>query len=142
MIKICFICTGNTCRSVMAERLMKKRLKEKKIDGIKVFSKGLNANGEGISQNAKVVLKKMKASSAERKSVKLKKIDKDMLYVTMTDKQKSLLNTKNVISFSSLIGREINDPYGQDEEVYFEVAQDILKGIDILIEKVNLWREV
>ena len=58
MIKICFICTGNTCRSIMAERLMKKVLKQKKIDNVKIISRGLNANGEMIAENAKKVLKK------------------------------------------------------------------------------------
>ena len=56
-MKVCFICTGNTCRSVMAERLMKKELKTLGINDIKVTSKGLNATGENIAGNAKIALK-------------------------------------------------------------------------------------
>jgi len=42
---ILFVCTGNTCRSVMAERLLKKRLKELGKDDVEVFSAGIRAPG-------------------------------------------------------------------------------------------------
>ena len=140
MIKVCFICTGNTCRSVMAERLMKKSLKDKKIQDISVVSKGLNANGENIAENAKKVLKFLKANSKDRKSIKLKKIDNNMLYVTMTEKQKKQIKSNNVISFQALIGKEIPDPYGQSEQVYLQTCNDLIEGINVLIEKLIKWR--
>ena len=41
--KILFICTGNSCRSIMAEGLMKNALKKLGKDNIKVSSAGVNA---------------------------------------------------------------------------------------------------
>ena len=41
-MKIMFVCTGNTCRSAMAEGLAKKIIKEKKLD-IEVYSAGIFA---------------------------------------------------------------------------------------------------
>ena len=142
MLKICFVCTGNICRSIMAERIMKKLLKEQVIKDIKVSSRGIFANGDNISQNAKVTLKKMGFSSSNRKSVKLGKINKNTLYVTMTENQKQMIRSDNVISFKSLLGFEIEDPYGYGEDVYEDVAKKLIEGIEILIKKIKTWREL
>ena len=40
---VLFVCTGNSCRSVMAEGLLKKRLKELGKDDIEVMSAGIAA---------------------------------------------------------------------------------------------------
>lgn len=141
MIKICFVCTGNTCRSIMAERLMKKKLKSLKIQDVLVCSKGLNCNGENITDNTKAVLKKHKALSSNRKAVKLKKIDKDTLYIVMTEKMKEKVNSSKVITMKSLLGQDVLDPFGQNLEVYMETASEIIIGIDRLIEKIIMWRE-
>ena len=67
MIKICYICMGNTCRSIMAERLIKKSLKDKKIQDVKVSSKGIRAKGDNIAENAKLTLQTLHASAGNRK---------------------------------------------------------------------------
>lgn len=134
-MKICFVCTGNTCRSVMAERLMKKELKKRGIRDIKVSSKGLNATGENIAENAKLALKKFGASGTNRKSVKLKKIDPKTIYVTMTDLQKSKIDSKQVISFGQLVG-QVPDPYGQDLNVYIQTCEYLQQGVIVLIDKI------
>ena len=141
MIKICFVCTGNTCRSIMAERLMKKYLKDNKLQDIKVSSRGLRANGDNIAENAKKTLKKLKASSANRKSIKLGKIDKDTLYIVMSENMKNQIKTNKIITMKSLLGYDIEDPYGGDEEVYLMTAQEIIKANKKLIENIKMWRE-
>ena len=40
-MKIMFICTGNICRSAMAEKLLKKKLKDIKRDDIEVYTCGI-----------------------------------------------------------------------------------------------------
>lgn len=139
-MKICFICTGNTCRSVMAERLMKKMLKKTKLQDIKVSSRGLNATGENIAENAKFALKKFGASASNRKSVKLGKRDVKTLYVTMTESQAEALKDMKVLTFKQLIGKDVLDPYGQDEEVYLNCCAELEKGVKVLIEKLENWR--
>ena len=142
MLKICFVCTGNTCRSVMAERLMKKALKERGIADIKVSSKGLKANGETIAENAKIVLKKYKASGANRKSVKLGRIDDKTLYIVMTENMKSQVKTSCIMSIKDLTGSDVSDPYGGDVELYQTTANQIIQAIEILLEKILKWRDL
>ncbi len=136
LIKICYVCSGNTCRSIMAERLTKVKLKKLGIKNIKVSSRGINASGENIAENAKKVLKRLGASAVNRKSVKLRKVDVDTLYVTMTKAQKQALGKGKIIAFAELVGKDIIDPYGQDEMIYYETAQELEKGIQVLLEKI------
>ncbi len=142
MIKICFVCSGNTCRSIMAERLLKKQLKENKIEGVKVLSRGLHCNGENISEQAKAVLKEFKASASNRKSVKLSKIDKDALYIVMDERMKGYVKSKKLISIKDLIGNDIPDPYGGTLEQYRRVALDLKQANMKLIEKILEWRHI
>lgn len=123
-IKICFVCTGNTCRSFMAERIMKKLLKGEKIDFVKVSSRGLNATGEMSAVNACKVLKELGYSGTKRKSVAIKKFDQKTLYVAMTTAQKNKVAGR-VIEMKDLIGQEIPDPYGGSLDEYFVCANMI-----------------
>lgn len=140
MIKICFVCTGNTCRSVMAEGLTKKLLKEQEIIDVKVTSRGLFATGEQVTSQTKKVLKKFGVIQRNRKSVKLNKLDKKTIYVALTDAHKQLIKSDKVISFSSLIGQDVPDPWGFDDETYEKVAKMIFCGVKKLLELIKKWR--
>ena len=108
---------------------------------IKIYSKGIKASGENIAENAKKVLKKLGASATNRKSVKLGKIDKDMLYIVMDEKMLDYIASSNVITMKNLIGQNIPDPYGQDEETYMKTALVIKDANKKLIEIIEKWRE-
>ncbi len=142
MITICFVCTGNTCRSIMAERLMKKHIKQNNIADVKVISRGINANGENITENAKKVLKKYKALASNRKSVKLGKIDKNILYVVMNNNMKKFVNSNKLLSFEDLTGYPISDPYGLNEEVYENTLLQLDKGVKIILNQIELGRKI
>ena len=44
-----FICTGNICRSAMAHWLMKKKVEEKNLQGIEIYSSGIFAMPGDVS---------------------------------------------------------------------------------------------
>lgn len=140
MINICYVCTGNTCRSIMAERLMKKMLKEKKLSDVKISSRGIFAKKENITPQAQATLKKLKVGAGNRKSIKLGKTQKDTLYVVMTEEMKPYVKAEKIITMKQLLGFDIADPYGQSEEFYLQVAKDLQKANEVILEKIIMWR--
>lgn len=56
---VLFVCSGNTCRSVIAEALFRKMMREKKREDVEVYSAGVMAlSGLPASQGAKDILAK------------------------------------------------------------------------------------
>ncbi len=135
-INLCFVCTGNTCRSFMAERIMKALLKKEGITFVKVSSRGLNATGEYSAPNACKALKELGVNSSKRKSVKIKKFDQKTLYVAMTSAHKAKVGGR-VIEMKDLVGHDIFDPYGQDEQTYLSCAKQIYQACQVLTKKLK-----
>lgn len=55
-MKILLVCTGNTCRSPLAEVLLRRALEEEKVDGVVVASGGTGAfGGEPASEGSYLV---------------------------------------------------------------------------------------
>ncbi len=141
MKKIMFVCTGNTCRSPMAEIIMKNKLKELGITDIRVSSAGLSAvDGEKISKNSFLALKGMgyKAYGFKSKRLTQKHMRNYDLVVCMTKNHKEYLkNFKNAVTMHELTGLgDVPDPYGQGLEVYERTAYCISAGCEIIISRI------
>ena len=119
----------------MAERLMKKHIKQAGVDFVQISSRGLNATGEMSTEYACKALKALGADGRKRKSVKLKKFDLKTLYVAMTSAIKNKVAGK-VIEMRDLCGVEVADPYGQSYNVYLDCAKLIDKACENLTEKL------
>ena len=74
---ILFVCTGNSCRSVMAEGLLKRRLKELGKTDIKVSSAGIRAI-DGFSPTTET-LDVMKTEGVDLSGFKSKSITDEMI---------------------------------------------------------------
>lgn len=141
MIEICFVCTGGTCRSFMAERIAKKMAKTKKIMDVKFSSAGVMSKGEPSATNACLALKKLGYDGKQKKSRLLKKTKPECLYVTVTNDHKRFVNCSKVLSFEELAGKVI-DPYGQDLETYIKSAKKIEENVELLLNKIQNLRGV
>lgn len=146
MIKnILFVCTGNTCRSPIAEELFKVLLKRYGETETEVSSAGISAfTGDAISENSALVLAEYGVSGADKKrsrALDFYSIQNADLIVCMNESHSAVLKSAGVESEKiRVLG--ISDPYGCNLEVYRNCAKEIfskLKGIFCEISNINIF---
>ena len=142
-MKIIFVCSGNTCRSPMAQAIMMDTLKKHNIENVEVDSFGLYCpNGDPISQNAKDALLKMDIEfESQSKQLTKEAINSADYIICMTSSHKAALkdvvDSSKLYTMNELAGKgEIIDPYGQSLDVYIKTAVQIKESVDIILSKL------
>lgn len=144
MLKILFVCTGNTCRSAMAHHYMQYKIKTLKLDNeILVDSCGIcTSTGQKATLYATCAIKKYNVDMSVHRAKNISDVDLNFYdYIfTMTKSQKEelLYFYKNIEKKVFTLGEftnnnDIVDPYGFDISVYEKCAMDIVKAVDDLI---------
>ncbi|HHV34902.1 MAG TPA: low molecular weight protein arginine phosphatase [Syntrophomonadaceae bacterium] len=155
-MRLLFVCTGNTCRSLMAEGLASKIINRLNLVGkLEVASAGLAAfPGAPASSGARSVLSREGIDVSEHQA---KQLTEDMLYnadviLTMTAVQKQHLTDlfpevaekifilKEFAQGSSPDTEEeshdIPDPFGQPERVYQQCADELAQVIEQVLKRI------
>ena len=154
-MKIMFICTGNICRSAMAEKLLKKKLKDNGIKNVEVYSCGVYAyDGEVSTWEAKTVMMDEYAidmSDHRATNIRNSKI-KDMdLVLCATQKHKrdvlemypslegKVFTMKEYVNYDRKFHDKIDikDPWGYDIETYRFCVAEIDECLELLIQKIK-----
>jgi len=140
--KITFVCTGNTCRSPMAEAILRAEIKRRKIKWWDVASCGISAEvGGSISPNSKTALEEINVSVKNFKPRQLtqKQIESSTLVLTMTEQQRLILEEcGNIRSVKEMCGFDIPDPYGCGLEVYRITRDALISVCNTIIEEYIL----
>ncbi|MDD2374550.1 MAG: low molecular weight protein arginine phosphatase [Eubacteriales bacterium] len=137
-MNICMICTGNTCRSPMAEALLRKHLISNGDKLYHVCSAGINAwPGDLASEYSRQVLfEEYALDISDHKSQRINPeiIEKSDLIITMTyDHKRMLLRffpdaQSKVFTIGEAADKkeiDINDPYGGNYSDYSRTASQI-----------------
>ena len=145
--KICFVCTGNACRSPFAECVTKKLLADAGIGDIEVFSLGTLDWGENSRDAAMVDVAKelgyelsgtTTAMTRERLMaaeavVVFDERHRDAITRVLDNSHWNRIVLFNKIAFGE--DGNVEDPHYQTAAVYRRVAQHIEDGCKRLIEK-------
>jgi protein-tyrosine-phosphatase len=157
---VLFVCTGNTCRSAMAEGIFKKILKERTEDDSKfnILSAGIYAlpgmspTPEAIKVMAEQGIDISQHHAQELQEELIKKAD---LILVMTNEHKEYihkefpftrnktfllkkftLNNKSKSNQDNERNYEIIDPIGRTIEFYRIVARELKENLEKIIDKI------
>ena len=123
--RILFVCKGNTCRSIIAEAI----LKEKKSK-YEIYSVGIQAKGKAISKNTEKVLfennlyatKKYAEHIDNVKNIRFNRV------LILDDDIEIDQNIKRNFTHK----RMVKDPYGKNIEEYREVFKEIKEILETI----------
>ncbi|MCI5951548.1 MAG: protein tyrosine phosphatase [Anaerostipes sp.] len=127
-MKYIFVSTNNTCRSFMAEVVLRQKVEESELDSVEVSSRGLVVLfEEPVHVRAADIVRQHGYKIYDFLSSQLlqEEITDDTIIITMTEDQKKkvmenyegFLEVATIYEYAGEIG-DIKDPYGKSQEEY------------------------
>lgn len=144
MKKIIFVCTGNTCRSPMAQMIMTDLLDKTGIINVQVLSRGLSVlEASPANPNVHALMDEIGIDASSHKACLLSSDDftDNSIILTMTLAHKDFVcylfpeHSSKVYTLSEYVTGnhfDIQDPYGSSLDIYrqcFIELQDLIKKL-------------
>lgn len=145
MVRVLFVCTGNTCRSPMAEAI----LRDRGLKSVEVRSAGVYAmDGQAASAHAQSVLRENEIAQEHRSSLlTAQQVEWATHILSMTESHKHAIvrqfpeaevKTFTLKEFAGIqLGRDVLDPYGGPIEIYRETFREINDSIEKMLERLE-----
>ncbi|MBE1555713.1 low molecular weight protein arginine phosphatase [Sporosarcina limicola] len=143
-MNIYFVCTGNTCRSPIAEAI----LRSKMLDNVTVRSAGIHAqNGRPISSNAQTLIQEVDMPHTPiSRAVSSEDLEWADLILTMTGAHRSiLLDMYPKVGMKTFTLKEfvrpdskgdVLDPFGGNLKTYRRTFDELQELIEVLEQKL------
>ena len=137
MKKVLFVCTGNTCRSPMAQAIFNLKCGPDFISD----SAGIStSNGKPVSENSVIALKNIGIEISHSSQQITRDIAEKYDYIVgITTNHANILQNifpdlKNKIYTFPI---EISDPYGMSLSEYEKCRDKISEGIDLILDEIK-----
>ncbi len=155
---IIFVCTGNTCRSVIAEHLFRKMLSEefkknpgaaRALENIRVASAGIAPipGMNTVPGTLKVLSEEgLDASGHRARRLTREEAENARLVLVMEERQKEEIlkstgpggaNVRHIDSFTPGEPEDIPDPFGHSMEFYNDSRRKLRRALEGLLESLK-----
>lgn len=138
-MNILFVCTGNTCRSPMAEGIFRKIVSDKGIENIECSSAGLFAmTGDEVSKNSVEACERFGVDISFHRARRITSyiLDETDKFVCMTKDHAASLSLYVPSEKIVVLSDGIADPYGGSIETYMMCANSIRTALNEQFDEI------